>query len=162
MEQRTVLFRARFSLPRAQPWLSLPISRSLLVNGYLAGRICSAARLRRTGGRNGTAPRSRPKAGMSTWRAEPDKEQHQCETKAAYRQENPVEKIHDVPATLQLKFTRTLRSGRLRRRIARRTRGVTTDPAASLQNEAPRVLKRSRPGNGRRRATNSELLLHRS
>lgn len=35
-------------------------------------------------------------------------------------------------------------------------------PGASLQNEAPRVLKRSRPGNGRHKATNSELLLHRS
>jgi hypothetical protein len=27
--------------------------------------------------------------------------------------------------------------------------GETTGPVASLQNEAPRVLKRSRPGNGR-------------
>src|SRR6266540_4440523 len=40
--------------------------------------------------------------------------------------------------------------------------GVTTGPAASPQNEALRVLKRSRPGNGCHIATNSELLLHRS
>jgi hypothetical protein len=39
---------------------------------------------------------------------------------------------------------------------------VTTGPAASLQNETPRVLTRSRPGNDRHIATNYELLLRRS
>ena len=57
---------------------------TILVGQRVLGRrICSDARLRRTGGRNGTAPRPRPKAGMSTWRAEPYKEKQQCETKAA-------------------------------------------------------------------------------
>jgi hypothetical protein len=34
---------------------------------------------------------------MSTWRAEPRKEKRQSQTKAAYRQENPVEQVHDLP-----------------------------------------------------------------
>jgi len=103
---------------------------TILVGQRVLGRrICSDARLRRTGGRNGTAlvtssrePYPSTARASTSW-VEPQKEKHQCETKAAYKQNNPAEKIHDVPARLQLKFTRTLRSGRLRRRIGRRTRG---------------------------------------
>ena len=40
--------------------------------------------------------------------------------------------------------------------------GVISAPTATLQNEVRRVLKRSRPGSGRHRATNYELVLHRS
>ena len=40
--------------------------------------------------------------------------------------------------------------------------GVVSAPAASLQNEVRRVLKRSRPENRRHRATNYELVLHRN
>ena len=39
---------------------------------------------------------------------------------------------------------------------------ILLSPGANLQNETPCVLKRSRPGNGRHIAINSELVLDRS